>query len=78
MSVAAEEGTPVRVVHPIELIDEAIRGAVPRTEPRMIEATYRSAASLEAREATANRSAVDFRLVAREGRVTARYFLAAR
>jgi len=26
LSVAAEEGNPVRVVHPIELIDEAIRG----------------------------------------------------
>ena len=26
LSVAAEEGTPIRVVHPIELIDEAIRG----------------------------------------------------
>ena len=27
LSVAAEEGTKVRVVHPIELIDEAIRAA---------------------------------------------------
>ena len=26
-SVAAEEGTPLRVVHPIELIDESIRGS---------------------------------------------------
>ena len=29
LSVAAEEGTKVRVVHPIELIDEAIRAASP-------------------------------------------------
>ena len=27
LSVAAEEGTPILVVHPIELIDEAIAGA---------------------------------------------------
>ena len=29
LSVAAEEGTPIRVVHPIELIDEAIAGREP-------------------------------------------------
>jgi glycolate oxidase iron-sulfur subunit len=36
LSVAAEEGKDIRVVHPIELIDEAIRGAAARSPQSVV------------------------------------------